>query len=54
MEEIEAVNQEIRDGFLKQYGSGRQYLLENLPEELARFVEEVRLGKREFPGSERE
>lgn len=54
LEEIEAVNQEIRDGFLEQYGSGRQYLLENLPEELARFVEEVRLGKREFPGSERE
>lgn len=46
--EVENVNAELRDSFLAQYSGSRQYLLENLPEELARFMEEVRLGKRSF------
>ncbi len=47
-EEIQNVNAEIRDSFLSQYSGDKQYLLENLPEELAKFMEEVRLGKRSF------
>lgn len=46
--EVENVNAELRDSFLAQYSGSRQYLLENLPEKLARFMEEVRLGKRSF------
>lgn len=46
LEEVKNVNAEIRDSFLSSYSGSRQYLLENLPEELARFMEEVRLGKR--------
>ncbi len=47
-EEIETVNAEIRDSFVAKYEGSKQYLLENLPEELAKFMEEVRLGKKEF------
>lgn len=47
-EEIQNVNAEIRDSFLSHYSGDRQYLLENLPEELAKFMEEVRLGKCKF------
>ncbi|MCI8599919.1 MAG: GTP-binding protein [Lachnospiraceae bacterium] len=48
LEEVESVNEEIRDSFLSQYQGNRQYLLENLPEELAKFMEDVRLGKKSF------
>lgn len=48
LEEVQNVNGEIRDSFLAQYSGDKQYLLENLPEELAKFMEEVRLGKRSF------
>ena len=48
LEEVQNVNAEIRDSFLSRYSGSRQYLLENLPEELAKFMEEVRLGKRSF------
>jgi small GTP-binding protein len=48
LEEVQNVNVEIRDSFLAQYSGSKQYLLENLPDELAKFMEEVRLGKRSF------
>ncbi len=48
LEEVQNVNAEIRDSFLAQYSGSKQYLLENLPDELAKFMEEVRLGKRSF------
>ncbi len=48
LEEVKAVNAEIRDNFLARYEGSRSCLLENLPEELARFMEDVRLGKKSF------
>lgn len=48
LEEVRDVNAEIRDSFLSQYTGSKQYLLENLPEELAKFMEEVRLGRKSF------
>lgn len=49
LEEVEAVNAELRDEFLsRQERSGKQYLLDNLPRELAEFMEEVRRGKQSF------
>ena len=46
--EVQNVNAEIRDSFLSQYSGNKQYLLENLPKELAKFMEEIRLGKKNF------
>ena len=48
LEEVRNVSAEIRDSFLSQYTGSKQYLLENLPEELAKFMEEVRLGRKSF------
>ncbi|NBK92281.1 GTP-binding protein [bacterium 1XD21-13] len=48
LEEVQNVNAELRDSFLSGYSGSKQYLLENLPEELAKFMEEVRLGRKSF------
>lgn len=45
---IADMNAEIRDSFIARCDGSKQYLLENLPEELAKYMEEVRLGKKEF------
>ena len=47
-EEIMSTNQELRDLFLNKPTSDRQYLFDKLPEELAKHIEDVRLGKEEF------
>ena len=47
-EEIMSTNREIREAFLEKPVSGKQYLFDELSEELADHMEEVRLGKREF------
>ena len=47
MEEIEEAREEMRKNYLnrhKKHGSG-QYLMENMPEDMARLMEDVRLGK---------
>ena len=43
-----STNREIREAFLEKPVSGKQYLFDELSEELADHMEEVRLGKREF------
>lgn len=48
-EEIEAANIEIRGGYLNRHSRSRNYLFDYLPEDLAEAMEEVRLGKKEFP-----
>ena len=48
LEEVQNVNAELRDSFISGYSGSKQYLLENLPEELAKFMEEVRLGRKSF------
>lgn len=48
-EEIEAANIEIRGGYLNRHSRSRNYLFDYLPEDLAEDMEEVRLGKKEFP-----
>ena len=47
-EEIMSTNREIREAFLEKPVSGKQYLFDELSEELADHMEEVRFGKREF------
>lgn len=47
LEEIEEAREEIRKNYLdrhRKYGGG-QYLMENIPEDMARLMEDVRLGK---------
>ena len=47
LEEIEEAREEMRKNYLnrhKKHGSG-QYLMENMPEDMARLMEDVRLGK---------
>lgn len=46
--EVEAVNKELREEWLQQQSKGNPKLFHNLPEDMAEFVEEVRLGKKEF------
>ena len=45
-EEIALVNQEIREKYLEQPDSGKNYLFRYLDKETAREMERVRLGKR--------
>ena len=47
-EEIMSTNQELRDLFLNKKMTNRQYLFDEVPEELAEHIEAVRLGKKEF------
>jgi len=54
LKEVETVNAEIRDSFLNRYQGSKAYLMENLPEELAKFMEEVRLGKQSISAWETE
>lgn len=46
--EIEDTCQEIRREHLKGHSGGKNYLFENLDEELARLMEDVRLGKKKL------
>ena len=47
-EEIELVNEQIRQESRLRRQGGRRYLFDHLEEELADYMEEVRLGKREM------
>lgn len=46
LEEINQARRQMREEYLKKYSKGGQYLMENMPEELARLMEDVRLGYR--------
>lgn len=47
-EEIERINKEIREEYVEQFPRSKNYLFDYLPEELAKQLNEVRLGKRAF------
>ena len=47
-EEIERINKEIRDEYVEKFPQSRNYLFDYLPEDLAKQLNEVRLGKRTF------
>lgn len=47
-EDIMSTSQELRDLFLNKTTHSKQYLFDNLPDELAAHLEEVRLGKKEL------
>lgn len=47
-EEIQQVNQEIRETWLERHPQSKDYLLDHIPEDMADFMEEVRLGKKQF------
>ena len=48
LEEIKIVNQEIREEHMAQTKQTNQYLFEGLPSDLANFMDDVRMGRREF------
>lgn len=48
LDEVEAMNQEIRKQHLSKSAKNGQYLFENLSDELAEDMEDIRLGKKEF------
>lgn len=47
-EEIMSTNRELREQFLDRKTDGRQYLFDELPEDLAEHMENVRLGRQKF------
>ena len=47
-DEVELVRKEIRSEYLEKQKSSKNYLFENLPEEMARHMEDIRLGYSEF------
>lgn len=47
-EEIESVNQLIREEHIEKTKKTNQYLFEGLSEEMAEFMDDVRMGRREF------
>lgn len=48
LEEIQTVNQEIRREHLGRAKSSSHYLFESLPEEMAEFMDDVRMGRKKF------
>ncbi len=49
-EELQLVRQEIREQYLEQHREGGQKLFHNLDEELAEYLEDIRLGRRKTEG----
>ena len=47
-EEIERINQEIRRDYVEQFPGSKNYLFDYVPEELAKHLQEVRMGEMEF------
>ncbi|HBN56653.1 MAG TPA: translation elongation factor G, partial [Lachnospiraceae bacterium] len=45
-EEVERMNQEIRENYMEKVPRNKNYLFDSLPEELAEQLKEVRLGKK--------
>lgn len=48
LEEIQIANHQIREEHLKQTIKSNQYLFENLSDEMAEFMDDVRMGRKEF------
>ena len=48
LEEIKITNQQIREEHIDQTKKSNQYLFEGLSDEMAEFMDDVRLGRREF------
>lgn len=48
LEEIKITNQQIREEHLTKTRKSSQYLFEGLPDEMAEFMDDVRMGRREF------
>lgn len=48
LEEIKITNQQIREEHLTKTKKSSQYLFEGLPDEMAEFMDDVRMGRREF------
>ena len=44
-EEIDRINQEIREAYVEQFPGSKNYLFDYLPEDLAAKLNEVRLGR---------
>ena len=49
-EEMQQVREEIKEQYLEQTGKGGQKLFHNLDEELAEYLEDIRLGRRKTKG----
>lgn len=47
-EEMELVNRQIREEHLNKQTKNKQYLFENLSDEMAEFMDDVRMGRKEF------
>ena len=47
-EEINRINQEIRRDYVEQFPGSKNYLFDYVPEELAKHLQEVRMGETEF------
>ena len=47
-EEIKRINQEIRRDYVEQFPGSKNYLFDYVPEELAKHLQEVRMGETEF------
>ena len=45
-EEIDRINEEIRREYVEQFPQSKNYLFDYLPEDLAKHLNEVRLGRR--------
>ena len=54
LEEIKILNQEIREEHLERTKKTKQYLFEGLADDLAEFVDDVRMGRRQFQHEEAE
>ena len=54
LEEIQQTRKEIREQYLTRRAEGKNYLSNHMPEEMAEFMEQVRLGKKEFDNSDTE
>ena len=48
LEEVRIVNTEIKEQHMNQTKKTSQYLFEGLPEEMHEFMNDVRMGRREF------
>ena len=51
-EEIRMMRQEIREYYIEKQKKSGTYLFEHLPEDLAEFMEDVRLGRKEIEEKE--
>ncbi len=48
LEEIQEARRALSEAYLKRHSKGGQYLMENIPQDMAQLMEDIRLGYREF------